>query len=1207
MNEYVTAALNGQPVIEFRIELRRGAAPSTLRVVLPPGRQDPGAGLVLEIGDGLSRRTFRQFLVDRVEALGDGRRAVLASDARRHWDREVVSESGAARGDGTGAPRPAQELVDALFRGAGLSEETPVLPSGVPPLAALHARGLLGDAFVNVLAQAGLTCGVDDDGVVRIADAAAETAVDTARLAEVRESVGAATSAVHVAGAPAIELVEVTDWQGLLPDDNQVLRPIDDVLAEWGVDASRARQACLSDGGFDKLLPATGAHSASRLATLKRYAFRLFRGEGPGTWLPVGGVTDTGEFLPPRLIARIARGKGRAPVHPAEDSFADLAGEAIEEFEIDTERRTLYLPRPPFALMAPGGLGDATLQDRRVTGDPRITLTIARHSARRPFQLVLPGPGDGEPVFVAASHLVAVYGVQGDLLNGARLTAAAHELATRLMAPPIHRTLKVPGVVDSLALGACDRVEIEGGSDGLITRLYETPSTLPRFAAGLPLAAAGGHAAGPVPSGLYQPINAYRAGPLVMRASGETPEGEAVLAMEATRRDERTGALTLEHPGGFAFPFFLASREAAKFGRWFFVAGVEVADSGRLRVLAPDARHEEIPPRQLFETRHVAPRGLRGLIVSLGDEPLLVDTGPLVADTRGREPGATSSLVYDLDGSRLSRRKRGGLQFLSVIALSPAHRDEGARDGGWVPALNLREGDTGSPETPGRGLFAEGVGHDLGRLTAKGQGGPILADGAACSKHLYGVCGDDDGVYRETAGHISTDAFFKVPGDPVHDAPVKFYAEKFEGGVPPWRPYEAQLKYDATEQHNWNRTRREGRWKIQYRVPFLPGIPPTWDPPIGPPSDPPTDDPPGIHVPVPSWLPYDIRPAISEYELWAPSHDWVPAPSARGGGEVPFPGPSIKSEGWAGETNGRPDPALGGGCIFFPPHVSMPDAQTDGGKRETFLLLHPEVALAFGHPDFGNGGVHGAWVMQLAGGGGHLQLLARDTDGDSQTGLARGVHISGHLAVARDGATLADTQALRLGAADDEGIAFGDDVQLYREDEATLRTDANVEIGGKLTVEGLIDPTGLELDPQATNPGGAPGNTLWISSADARVRAGANVLAYASEVVADKRTLIYEYTGTGSAGKDVLLPGINRAHVVLIFRHDDTTEGCVLALPFGATGDIRARDLAQGTTDSALSLDAPSSGLAQTLTINSIAGNGNAGGVAYRLLVIGTP
>jgi hypothetical protein len=149
-----------------------------------------------------------------------------------------------------------------------------------------------------------------------------------------------------------------------------------------------------------------------------------------------------------------------------------------------------------------------------------------------------------------------------------------------------------------------------------------------------------------------------------------------------------------------------------------------------------------------------------------------------------------------------------------------------------------------------------------------------------------------------------------------------------------------------------------------------------------------------------SYVPHDILPAVSEHELWAPSHDWVPAPSEREpGSEVTFPGPSIKSQGWAGEVDGVPDVSLGGGCIYLPPLVAMPDAQIDGGRRNSFLALHPEVVLAFGRPHFGVGRVHSGWAIQLATSGGHLQVAPTDIDASTPPGMERGVHVTGHLPV----------------------------------------------------------------------------------------------------------------------------------------------------------------------------------------------------------------
>lgn len=46
------------------------------------------------------------------------------------------------------------------------------------------------------------------------------------------------------------------------------------------------------------------------------------------------------------------------------------------------------------------------------------------------------------------------------------------------------------------------------------------------------------------------------------------------------------------------------------------------------------------------------------------------------------------------------------------------------------------------------------------------------------------------------------------------------------------------------------------------------------------------------------------------------------------------------------------------------------------------------------------------------------------------------------------------------------------------------KVNGNFHITGKLDVDGLIDPTGLELNPQASNPGGVAANTLWLNSGD---------------------------------------------------------------------------------------------------------------------------
>lgn len=46
------------------------------------------------------------------------------------------------------------------------------------------------------------------------------------------------------------------------------------------------------------------------------------------------------------------------------------------------------------------------------------------------------------------------------------------------------------------------------------------------------------------------------------------------------------------------------------------------------------------------------------------------------------------------------------------------------------------------------------------------------------------------------------------------------------------------------------------------------------------------------------------------------------------------------------------------------------------------------------------------------------------------------------------------------------------------------KVNGDFHITGKLDVDGLIDPTGLELNPVGSNPGGVTANTLWLNSGD---------------------------------------------------------------------------------------------------------------------------
>ena len=1049
----ILATINGQAVLDLRITLRRGAAASMCEAVLPfESAPVAGAPVAIVLADDRASRKLEQFTAIDVQDMGDGRARVLCADARHFWQQHPVSlRVNVAAGDGRslepastnmGRPHTLASALDLAFAQAAIAPPLHVAQATPGPIV---AQGLcLNDFVARAAASCGWTFTINDQGEATFAQVEAElTEPPPQRLIQ---TAGGQPGAAHeqVVGGQALQLQRLTRWQPVLPGDGSKQFPageyfaLDDMLAAWGINPDAARQAAWSEGGFEKLVATTAPGGAARLHLLRRDAFRLFRCLDTGglPWVPVGGVSSDGTFSSPQLQAAGSRPRGQAP---------DAAnGQALEPhglvvvhtgFEIDVQRGLVRLPQPPYAL----GPGDATWQSRALVGPPLLRLTIARVSDLPPFR-----SGDGPAL--AAPHLVALYDGT-EMLNRAALQSAAMQLA-RDMATT-QATHLLAGAGSECALGACEQVEITAGKSGLLTRVLMRAPDRAVAQADPGHQAASEQAVAPLPGGLHQPINLWRSGPLVIKATGTAPETESALAAQVVARNPRTGVLELRKCGPLAFPFFVDSTDTSRHGRWFFVAGVQADSQGRLHVLASDDRHEPMDAEALCEVRRKRPGGLRGLLVSLGDEPVLMESGPLVSDARGKQPGECSNLVSDLEQAELSPRRRGGLQFLTVLVLSPAHQAERVGGGpGWVPALNLRDGETQNPALSGRGLFAEGDGHSLGRLTAHNQAGPVLADAQHCQKHLYGAA-TEDGLYREVAGHISTESFFKVPGDPVLDAPLRFYTDPFEGAPPPWPPYEAQIKYDANVDHRWNHARRPGAWRIQYRVPFLPEIPPTWRPRIKQPEPgPPIDEPryPAMILP-----PESVQPAVSEFELWAPSHDWLPVPGTPDSGrDLPMRGPAISSEGWAAEVNGMPDPSLGGGCIFLPPGRPLTTAQIDQASRQTFLLLHPEVLLGFGLPHHGLGRLHSGWQVALQ--EGDLVFAAMDADG-------------------------------------------------LPTEEPTLRIQGNAAVAGKLTVQGLIDPTGLELEPQSANPGGVAANTLWLDSADHdRAKMGSNKLAYLSEV-----------------------------------------------------------------------------------------------------------
>ena len=95
----------------------------------------------------------------------------------------------------------------------------------------------------------------------------------------------------------------------------------------------------------------------------------------------------------------------------------------------------------------------------------------------------------------------------------------------------------------------------------------------------------------------------------------------------------------------------------------------------------------------------------------------------------------------------------------------------------------------------------------------------------------------------------------------------------------------------------------------------------------------------------------------------------------------------------------------------------------------------------------------------------------------------------------------------------------------------------NVDIGGKLTVAGLIDPTGLELTPQSSNPSNA--NTLWLDSTNSnKLKQGATNIIQAGDPISDLNNDLGFITAATAP-----VQSVNGATGVVVLDTDDVSEG----------------------------------------------------------------
>jgi hypothetical protein len=133
----------------------------------------------------------------------------------------------------------------------------------------------------------------------------------------------------------------------------------------------------------------------------------------------------------------------------------------------------------------------------------------------------------------------------------------------------------------------------------------------------------------------------------------------------------------------------------------------------------------------------------------------------------------------------------------------------------------------------------------------------------------------------------------------------------------------------------------------------------------------------------------------------------------------------------------------------------------------------------------------------------------------------------------------------------------------------------DLDIGGKLTVAGLIDPTGLELTPQATNPSNA--NTLWLDSTNSnKLKQGATNIIQAGDPISDLVNDVgYITTATapvqevfGRTGSIVATAGDYTTDEVTeatnLYYTDARVQGVISSTDINDLGDISITGVANG-------------------------------------------
>ncbi len=168
-------------------------------------------------------------------------------------------------------------------------------------------------------------------------------------------------------------------------------------------------------------------------------------------------------------------------------------------------------------------------------------------------------------------------------------------------------------------------------------------------------------------------------------------------------------------------------------------------------------------------------------------------------------------------------------------------------------------------------------------------------------------------------------------------------------------------------------------------------------------------------------------------------------------------------------------------------------------------------------------------------------------------------------------------------------IQFSDGAGNHNSDAKLFWTagSSTLTVNGKLTVTGLIDPTGLELTPVGSNPGGTAANTLWMDTG------ASNALKHGANTVLNSASSVADLSDVTAAGSGSIISSGERTKLTNIETAADVTDATNVNAAIAGNSYTAATVAAN---DKVLIQDTDDSNAVKTVTASSIAALGGGGG-----------